>query len=64
MHRWPHTHVHLIEVDKDRHQREGMQLQMMELQAVVLLQHEEEGGRRESKPNQDIGGEQNNLAGL
>jgi hypothetical protein len=23
-HRWPHAHVHLIEVDEDRHQRDGV----------------------------------------
>jgi hypothetical protein len=41
-----------------------MRCQMMELETVLLQQHEKKEGCRERVPGQGIGGEENNLAGL
>jgi hypothetical protein len=43
-HRRPHAHVHLTEVNEDRHQLDGVRRQVVELKAVCQQQHEEEGG--------------------
>jgi hypothetical protein len=64
MHRWSHNHIHLIEVDEDRHQHERVRRQVMKLKVVVLQQHEEEGGRREREPGQDVGGEEHDFVAL
>jgi hypothetical protein len=47
--RQSHTHVHLTEVNEDRHQREGVHLQVMEVMELkaVVLQQREEGRERE-----------------
>jgi hypothetical protein len=50
-HQRPHANEHITEVDKDRHQREGVRRQVLKLEAVVLQQREEEGGRQEREPN-------------
>jgi hypothetical protein len=47
VHRWPHTHVHLTEVDKDRYQRDGVPRQVVDLKTVILqesMKKKEENG--------------------
>jgi hypothetical protein len=63
-HRWPHADEHLIEVDEDSHQREGVQRQVLKLEAVVLQQREEEGGRWERVPSKGIRCKEDELIGL
>jgi hypothetical protein len=40
-HRWLHPHVHLVEVDEDGHQSDGVGREMLQLEPVVLQQREE-----------------------
>jgi hypothetical protein len=49
-HRRLYTHINLIEVDKDRHQRDGVWRQVMELKVIGLQQCEEGGGEWEYEP--------------
>jgi hypothetical protein len=63
VHRRPHAHVHLTEVDEDHHQGDGVWRQMMKLETVVLQQCEKEGGHREHEPGQGVGVEENNFVG-
>jgi hypothetical protein len=62
-HRQSHAHVHLTEVNEDRHQHDRVWWQVMELKAIVLQWREEEGGERECKPSQGIRGEEDELTG-
>jgi hypothetical protein len=43
VHRWPHSHKHLTEVDKDCQQCDGVRRQVLKLKPVMLQQHEEKG---------------------
>jgi hypothetical protein len=52
MHRRPHTHVHLIEVDEDRHKHDGLRRQVMELKTVILQKRE--GGEQKYEPRQGL----------
>jgi hypothetical protein len=49
-------------VDEDHHHHDGVRQKVIELKALGLQQHEEEGGEREHEPRQGIGGEADELA--
>jgi hypothetical protein len=53
-HRWPHPHEHLVEVDEDGHQCDGVGRKVLQLEPVILQQREEEGGQRRHQPSQGI----------
>jgi hypothetical protein len=42
-HRWLYPHVHLVEVDEDDHQSDGVRRKVLQLEPVVLQQREEGG---------------------
>jgi hypothetical protein len=59
--RWPHADEHLIEVDKDHHQNEGVRRQVLQLEPIELQQHEEEGGHRRHQSSHGVAGEEDEL---
>jgi hypothetical protein len=52
-HQWLHPHEHLAEVDKDDHWCNGVGREVMQLEPIILQQHEE-GGQRRHQPSQGV----------
>jgi hypothetical protein len=59
--RWLHTDEHLAEVDKDRHQNEGVRRQVLKLDLIELQQCGEEGGYRRHETGCSIASKENEL---
>jgi hypothetical protein len=49
-HRWSHPYEHLAEVDEDGHHHDGVGRKVLQLEFIILQQHEEEGGQRRHQP--------------